>query len=64
MPERPSLLKALLRQRHWQKYGTFCAEYDKAARRVDADLAGTYPSRAQLQRWESGSLRGLPYPDH
>jgi hypothetical protein len=25
MPERPILLKLLLRERHWQNYGTFCA---------------------------------------
>lgn len=64
MPERPILLKALLRQKHWQKYATFCREYDKAAQQVDPDLQGTYPSRAQLHRWLSGDLKGLPYPDH
>lgn len=64
MSERPILLKVLLRRRHWQRYGTFCAEYDKAARRVDDRLVGTWPSRAQLHRWLSGHLRGLPYPDH
>src|SRR5579875_1341688 len=64
MPDQPILLKVLLRERHWQHYATFCAEYDKAATRVDPDLTGTYPSRAQLHRWLSGALRGLPYPDH
>ncbi len=64
MPERPLLLKLLLRERHWQNYATFCAEYDKAAARIDPDLAGSFPSRAQLHRWLTGSLRGLPYPDH
>jgi hypothetical protein len=62
--ERPTLFKVLLRQRHWQSYGTFCAEYDKAARRLDERLVGTWPSRAQLHRWLSGDLKGLPYPDH
>lgn len=57
-------LLVLLRQRHWQKYSTFCSEYDKAARKVDASLVGTAPSRAQLARWTSGSLIKLPYPDH
>jgi hypothetical protein len=60
----PILLKVLLGQRHWQNYATFCAEYDKAASRIDADLAGHHPSRAQLHRWTSGALRSLPYPDH
>ena len=64
MPEQPILLKVLLRERHWQNYATFCAEYDKAARRIDADLAGSFPSRAQLHRWLAGSLRSLPYADH
>jgi len=59
----PARLKLLLRERHWQKYATFCREYDKAARAVDHDLMGP-PSRAQLHRWLSGELKGLPYPDH
>jgi hypothetical protein len=62
--EQPILLKVLLGQRHWQNYATFCAEYDKAARRLDSDLGQTFPSRAQLHRWLSGSLRSLPYADH
>jgi hypothetical protein len=64
VPEMPTLLKVLLRERHWQNYSTFCAEYDKAASRIDRDLLHSYPSRAQLHRWLSGSLRGLPYADH
>lgn len=55
-------LKALLRQRHW-KYATFCSEYDKAAKSLDPGLTGSWPSRAQFQRWLAGELRGLPYPD-
>lgn len=58
------MLKALLRQRHWQTYSTFCAEYDKVARTVEPRLVGTWPSRAQHHRWLSGTLAGLPYPDH
>ncbi|GAA4718840.1 hypothetical protein [Phytohabitans rumicis] len=58
------LLKSLLQERHWQTYRTFCVEYDKAARKIDPHLVGTWPSRAQLHRWLSGSLKGLPYPDH
>jgi hypothetical protein len=60
----PILLKALLRERHWQTYRTFCHEYDKAAREIDPGLVGSWPSRAQLHRWLSGGLKGLPYPDH
>ncbi len=64
MPAQPIMLKVLLRQRHWQDYATFCAEYEKAACELDADLTGTYPSRAQLHRWLTGALAGLPYPHH
>lgn len=60
----PIRLKVLLQQKHWQTYGTFIREYDRAARGVDPSLVGTYPSRAQLHRWLSGELKGLPYPHH
>lgn len=60
----PVALKSLLRQKHWQTYRTFCLQYDKAARTIDASLVGSYPSRAQLHRWQSGDLKGLPYPHH
>ena len=62
MADEQVALKALLRQRHW-KYATFCAEYDKTAKTLDPVLTGTWPSRAQFQRWLAGDLRGLPYPD-
>jgi hypothetical protein len=64
MREQPVMLKVLLREKHWQNYATFCAVYDKAAQRVDPELAGSYPSRAQLHRWLTGAVRSLPYPDH
>ncbi|MHA7956478.1 hypothetical protein ACX9I7_01805 [Streptomyces sp. L500] len=57
-------LKCLLKQRHWQEYGTFCSEYDRAAREVDEKLSGRHPSRAQFYRWLSGDLKELPYPHH
>jgi hypothetical protein len=57
-------LRLLLHQRHWQSHRTFSAEYDKAARSIDPRLVGTAPSRAQLHRWLSGELKGLPYGDH
>jgi hypothetical protein len=46
------------------RYGIFRAEYDKAASKLDRDLVGTAPSRAQLHRWVSGGLKRLPYTDH
>jgi len=57
-------LKVLLQQRHWQSHTTFCAEYAKAASAIDPTLAGSYPSRAQLHRWMSGTVRNLPFPHH
>jgi hypothetical protein len=64
MREQSVMLKVLLREKHWQNYSTFCAEYDKAAHRIDPDLAGRHPSRAQLHRWLTGAVRSLPYADH
>jgi len=64
MAAQPVRLKLLLQQRHLQTYGTFRREYDKAAGSVDTELEGTAPSRAQLYRWLSGELKGLPYPYH
>jgi hypothetical protein len=60
----PIRLKLLLQQRHWQTYRTFCRQYDKVAETLDPCLVGTWPSRAQLHRWLSGNMKGLPYPDH
>jgi len=57
-------LKDLLREKHWQTYRMFCNQYDRAAKKLDSTLVGTYPSRAQLHRWLSGDLKGLPYPHH
>jgi hypothetical protein len=57
-------LRVLLEQRHWRNHRTFCVEYEKAALSVDPRLRGTAPSRAQLYRWLSGELSGLPYGDH
>jgi Domain of unknown function (DUF5919) len=62
MTDEPVALKILLRERHW-KYSTFCAEYDKVAKTLDPGLTGSWPSRAQFQRWLAGGLRGVPYPD-
>ncbi|HEX6402612.1 MAG TPA: hypothetical protein VF003_05545 [Pseudonocardiaceae bacterium] len=59
----PTLLKALLRARHWQKHATFVREWDKVARTIDPRLAGTWPRHAQFYRWLRGDLRELPYPD-
>lgn len=59
----PTLLKALLRARHWQKHSTFVKEWDKTARAIDQQLVGSWPRHAQFYRWLRGELRELPYPD-
>lgn len=59
----PTLLKALLRARHWQKHSTFRREWDKIAQGIDPQLVGTWPRHAQYYRWLRGELRELPYPD-
>ena len=64
MTAEPTLLKVLVSRRHWQRYETFCSEYEKAATQIDPRLRGTAPSKAQYYRWLSGQLKGgLPYPD-
>lgn len=64
MVRRSTVLKELLRQRHWQTYSTFRRQYDQAARSVDPVLVGRWPSRGQFARWLSGDIKGLPHPDH
>ncbi len=64
MAEPPTLLKALLTERHMQSHTAFCREYEKAARRIDASLAGTAPGREQYQRWLSGRVKTKPHPGH
>jgi Domain of unknown function (DUF5919) len=64
MTGRPTLLAALLEDKGWQRYGTFRAAYEKAARSMDRQHGGSAPSRAQFHRWLTGDLRGLPYTDH
>lgn len=59
----PTLLKELLRARHWQKHATFAREWDKIAKTIDPRLKGSWPQHAQFYRWLRGDLRGLPYPD-
>jgi len=59
-----TLLKVLLAQKGWERYGTFCREYERAAARIDRNLTGSAPSRAQLHRWLSGTVKTLPYADH
>jgi hypothetical protein len=64
MTGQPPLLAVLLEDKGLQRYGTFRAAYEKAARALDRHLDGSAPSRAQFHRWLTGDLRRLPYTDH
>ncbi|MGH3938159.1 MAG: hypothetical protein ACRDTG_05925 [Pseudonocardiaceae bacterium] len=59
----PTLLKVLLRARHWQKHSTFVREWEKVAKSIDPTLVDTWPRHAQFYRWLRGEIRELPYPD-
>jgi hypothetical protein len=62
--EKANVLKVLLRQKHLQGHRAFCREYDKLAKGIDAEIVGSYPSKAQFYRWLSGDIRNLPYAHH
>ena len=57
-------LAALAQARGWHRFGAFQAEYEKAARVLDARLVASTPSRSQWHRWLAGELRRLPYVNH
>jgi hypothetical protein len=61
--DEPTLLKALLRVRHWQKRETFSRQWDRVAKTLDSSLVGTCPAHAQFYRWLSGNVRSMPHPD-
>jgi len=56
----PTLLKALLREQHWQTYRRFRRGYIKVAGALDPDLAGSCPSESTFRRWLNGRIEGLP----
>lgn len=59
-----TLLKVLLKQRHLHVHSAFRREYDKVAAKLDRDLVGRAPAKAQFYRWLAGNLTGLPYAHH
>ncbi|MGH3719767.1 MAG: XRE family transcriptional regulator [Pseudonocardiaceae bacterium] len=61
--DEPTLLKALLRVRHWQTRETFSRQWDKVAKTLDSSLVGTCPAHAEFYRWLRGNIRGMPHPD-
>lgn len=61
--DEPTLLKALLKVRHWQKLDTFARQWDKVAKTIDPRLVGSCPAHAQFYRWLGGSILSMPHPD-
>jgi transcriptional regulator with XRE-family HTH domain len=67
-PIRPTLLRALIAERHWQTFRAFQAQFRRAARDLaerdgDPDLAKLTVSSRQWERWYSGGVKTEPYPD-
>ncbi|MGH3915260.1 MAG: hypothetical protein ACRDTC_17915 [Pseudonocardiaceae bacterium] len=60
----PTMLKVLLRERHWQNYGMFTRAYQNAATSLDKHLARTYPSLSTFRRWLAGQVQDLPHAGH
>lgn len=61
--DEPTLLKALLKVRHWQKRDTFAQQWDNIAKTINAKLVGSCPEHAQFYRWLRGNIRTMPHPD-
>jgi hypothetical protein len=62
------LLRALIVQRHWQRFQTFEAQFRHAARDLakrehDPGLAKLTVSSRQWERWYSGNVKTEPRPD-
>ncbi|MGH3915567.1 MAG: hypothetical protein ACRDTC_19495 [Pseudonocardiaceae bacterium] len=64
VPSDPTMLKALLRERHWQNYTMFTRAYQNAAKSLDKDLTETYPSLSTFRRWLAGQVQDLPHAQH
>lgn len=67
-PGRPTLMRALIAERHWQVFRTFERQFARAARELakrddDPGLAGLTISSRQWERWYSGKVKSEPHPD-
>jgi len=68
MPGEQTLLRALVRERHWQRFETFETQFMRAAAELAAAerepaLARITVSRRQFERWYSGKVKTVPHPD-
>ena len=67
-PGPPTLLRALITERHWQRFRTFEAQFQQAARELaqregDPGLATLTVSSRQWERWYAGTVKTEPHPD-
>jgi hypothetical protein len=65
---KPTLLRALVTERHLQRYDSFLAWFTRAAKALadregEPALASATIGRRQYERWLSGIIAGQPYPD-
>jgi transcriptional regulator with XRE-family HTH domain len=68
VPGPPTLLRALIAERHWQNFRTFEKQFRQTARELadrdrDPDLAKLTVSSRQWERWYSGNVKTEPHPD-
>lgn len=59
----PTMLKTLVRERHWHTYSMFKRAYCRAAEALDRELVKSTPSERTVKRWLSGRT-GLPQVEH
>jgi tetratricopeptide (TPR) repeat protein len=68
MPGAQTLLRALVTERHWQRFETFETQFMRAAAELAAaehepGLAKVTVSRRQFERWYAGRVKTVPHPD-
>ncbi len=66
--EAGTLLRALVKERHWQNFDRFRVQFERAAREIaerdgDPEIAKTTVSDRQSQRWYAGNMKTGPHPD-
>lgn len=65
---RPTLFRVLLQERHWDRWATFCAHFEQAARELAEEsncprLADVTVAKRTFDRWTSPAWGGRPWPD-
>src|ERR1700678_3550520 len=61
-------MRSLITMRHWQKFTTFQAQFQRAAQQLAAqhdepDLGKITVSARQFERWYAGRVKTAPHPD-